>query len=285
MTNQSGTKVTRRDFLKTTTVGTLAAGLGPFFLFPERAQAQQKTLKIIQWGHFVPAYDRWFDGVFTKHKHGRALPPAHRSTYNPKTKKYFAFSDSFLPNPSNWRKDLWEQAGYPNGPDTYDELRDGAKKIRDNLGNPCGMGLSRESDTNASLRAILWSFGGAEQDEHGNVTINSKQTVEAMKYMRALYKESETAEVFSWDPTSNNRAMLSGKISYTMNAISITRAAEKENPDMSNKIWISSALKGPVRRIAPRNVDEPLRHLGVCREQGRRQAISGGPDGQLWGGL
>ncbi len=45
--------------------------------------------------------------------------------------------------------------------------------------------------------------------------------------------------------------MLSGKISYTMNAISITRAAEKENPDMSNKIWISSALKGPGRRIAP----------------------------------
>jgi hypothetical protein len=187
MTNQSGTKVTRRDFLKTTTVGTLAAGLGPFFLFPERAQAQQKTLKIIQWGHFVPAYDRWFDGVFTKHKHGRALPLAHRSTYNPKTKKYFAFSDSFLPNPSNWRKDLWEQAGYPNGPDTYDELRDGAKKIRDKLGNPYGMGLSRESDTNASLRAILWSFGGAEQDEHGNVTINSKQTVEAMKYMRARF--------------------------------------------------------------------------------------------------
>jgi hypothetical protein len=29
------------------------------------------------------------------------------------------------------------------------------------------------------------------------------------------------------------------------------RAAEKENPDMSNKIWISSALKGPGRRIAP----------------------------------
>jgi multiple sugar transport system substrate-binding protein len=312
MINQSGTKVTRRDFLKTTTVGTLAAGLGPFFLFPERAQAQQKTLKIIQWGHFVPAYDKWFDGVFTKQwgakhnttaivdhvslsevparaaaevaarkghdlylfmspppayekhviplnevyqeverKHGRALPLAHRSTYNPKTKKYFAFSDSFVPNPSNWRKDFWEQAGYPNGPDTYDELRDGAKKIRDKLGNPCGMGLSQESDTNASLRAILWSFGGAEQDEHGNVTINSKQTVEAMKYMRALYKESETAEVFSWDPTSNNRAMLSGKISYTMNAISITRAAEKENPDMSKKIWISSALKGSVRRIAP----------------------------------
>ncbi|TMF80837.1 MAG: hypothetical protein E6I07_14985, partial [Chloroflexi bacterium] len=26
----------------------------------------KNTLKIIQWSHFVPAYDEWFDGVYTK---------------------------------------------------------------------------------------------------------------------------------------------------------------------------------------------------------------------------
>jgi len=312
MARKKSEGITRRDFIKATAAGTLAAGLGPFLLFPSRALAQQKTMKIIQWGHFVPGYDKWFDRVFTKEwgqkhdtnvtvdhislgeiparaaaevaarkghdlllfmspppayekqvidlkdvyqeverKHGRILPLGHKSTYNPKTKKYFAFSDSYVPNPGNWRKDLWEQVGYPNGPDTYEELRDGAKKIREKFGNPCGMGLSQESDTNASLRAILWSFGGAVQDENGNVAINSKNTMEALKYMRALYKESETPEVFTWDPTSNNRAMLAAKISYTMNAISITRAAEKDNPEMSRKIWLSPALKGPLRRIAP----------------------------------
>ncbi|MGZ4826504.1 MAG: twin-arginine translocation signal domain-containing protein, partial [Terriglobales bacterium] len=41
--------VTRRDFLKTTGAAAMVAGAGPYFLFPERAQAQQKTLKIAQW--------------------------------------------------------------------------------------------------------------------------------------------------------------------------------------------------------------------------------------------
>jgi multiple sugar transport system substrate-binding protein len=282
---------------------------------PERAQAQQKTLKILQWSHFVPGFDKWFDGVFAKQwgqkhdtnvmvdhitarevnargaaevsarkghdlflfqfppasyekqvidltdvyqeverKHGQTIPLGHRSTFNPRTKKQFAFSDSFVPFPGNYRRDLWEQVGYPNGPDTYDDLRAGAKKIRATSGNPCGIGLSQDNDTSSAVRAILWSFGGAEQDENGNVTFNSKQTVEALKFMRALYQESQTPEVFTWDETSNNRAMLGGKISYTMNAISITRTAEKDNPEMSKKIQLCPALNGPVRRMTPANV-------------------------------
>jgi len=309
--------LSRRDFIKLTGAGTLAAGVGggPFFLFPERAQAQQKTLKILQWSHFVPDYDKWFDGVFTKEwgqknntnvivdhinlneiparaaaevaaqkghdlimflsppaayekhaidhkevyqeverKHGKVIPLGHKSTYNPKTKKYFAFSDSYVPDPGNWHLDYWTAVGYPNGPDTYDQLLDGARKIRKQLGNPCGLGLSQELDTSMAMRAILWSFGGAEQDEAGNVTINSKQTIAALKYMRALYQDSETPEVFTWDPSSNNRAMLAGKASFVMNAISITRAAEKDKMEISKKIMLSPALKGPVRRIAAEHV-------------------------------
>lgn len=311
----TGPRVSRREFVKITSTATLGASLGPFFLFPERAQAQQKTLKILQWSHFVPGFDKWFDGVFAKHwgqkhdtnvtvdhitarevnargaaevsarkghdlflfqfppasyekqvldltdvyqeverKHGATIPLGHRSTFNPRTRKQFAFSDSYVPFPGNYRHDLWEQVGYPNGPDTYDDLRAGAKKIRATSGNPCGIGLSQDNDTSSAVRAILWSFGGAEQDEKGTVTINSKQTIEALKFMRALYQESETPEVFTWDETSNNRAMLGGKISYTMNAISIARTAEKDNPEMSKKIQLCPALNGPVRRMSPANV-------------------------------
>jgi len=315
MGRKTGHRFTRRDFVKITGAGTLGATAGPFFLFPERALAQQKSLKIAQWSHFVPGFDKWFDGVFAKQwgekhnmnvtvdhitarevnargatevsarkghdlflfqfppaayekqvidltdvyqeverKHGKVIPLGHRSTFNPKTKKYFAFSDSYVPFPGNYRQDLWEQVGFPHGPDSYDDLRVGAKKIRDKTGNPCGIGLSQDNDTSSAVRAILWSFGGSEQDEKGNVIINSKQTIEALKFMRALYQESETPEVFTWDETSNNRAMLSGKISYTMNAISITRAAEKDNPEMSKKIQLCQALKGPERRMSPGNV-------------------------------
>jgi multiple sugar transport system substrate-binding protein len=313
---KKGKGVSRRDFIKIAGAGGIAAGaLGPAFLFPERAAAQQKTLKILQWSHFVPAYDTWFDGTFAKQwgekhntnvvvdhinltdlntraaseaqakkghdifmflsppaayekqvidmshvyqeiekKHGKKIDLAHKSTYNPKTKKYFAFSDSYAPDPGNWHKDWWTEAGYPNGPDTWDDLRAGAKKIKDKNGHPCGIGLAQELDTSMAMRALLWSFGGAEQDEAGNVTINSKQTIEALKFMKALYQESETAEVFTWTPPSNNQAMLAGRVSYVANAISITRQSEREKLPIDSKIMISRALKGPVRRIAAEHV-------------------------------
>src|SRR5260370_9068649 len=64
---KKGEGLSRRDFIKLTGVGGLAAGtLGPAFLFPERAAAQQKTLKILQWSHFVPAWDTWFNNTYTK---------------------------------------------------------------------------------------------------------------------------------------------------------------------------------------------------------------------------
>ena len=314
MSKKSKRGLTRRQFAKLTAAGALAVG-GPAFLFPSRARAAGKTLKIVQWSHFVPGYDKWFDGVYTKEwgskhdtevivdhiaigeinaraaaeaaakkghdlfmflsppaayekqvidhreiyeevqkKHGKMIPLAERSTYNPKTKKYFAFSDSFVPDPGNYRKDLWEQVGFPNGPDTWEDLRVGGKKIKDSVGNPVGVGLSQELDSNMAMRAVLWSYGGAEQDAKGNVTLYSKQTLEALKYVRALYKETMTPEVFTWDPSANNRGILAGKLSFVCNAISVTRTAEKDNPEMSEKIQVAPALKGPVRRIAAEHV-------------------------------
>jgi multiple sugar transport system substrate-binding protein len=306
--------LTRRQFAKLTAAGALAVG-GPAFLFPNRARAAGKTLKIIQWSHFVPGYDKWFDGVYTKEwgakhdtevivdhiaigeinaraaaevaarkghdlfmflappaayekqvidhgdiyqqvqkKHGKMIPLAEKSTFNPKTKKYFAFSDSYVPDPGNYRKDLWSQVGFPNGPDTWEDLRVGGKKIKDSVGNPVGVGLSQELDSNMAMRAVLWSFGGSEQDASGKVTLYSKQTLEAIKYVRALYKETMTPEVFTWDPSANNRGILAGKLSFVCNAISVTRTAEKDNPEMSQKIWVGPTLKGPARRIAAEHV-------------------------------
>jgi multiple sugar transport system substrate-binding protein len=307
--------ISRRKFVKLTGGAVAAVGLTSAFHCRQRTSAQQKTLKIIQWSHFVPAYDKWFDNTYTaewgaKHntrvivdhvatsevnaraaaevaakkghdlfmflsppaayenqvidhrelyeevqrKHGQMIPLATKSTFNPKTKKYFAFSESYVPDPGNYRKDLWSQVGYPNGPDSYDDLLAGGKLIRQKFSNPVGIGLSQELDSNMALRAILWSFGGAEQDEAGNVVLNSKETVEAVKYVRELYKQCEMPEVFSWDPSSNNRGILSGKLSYVQNAISVTRAAEKDNPEMSKQIQLTPALRGPVRRIAAEHV-------------------------------
>jgi multiple sugar transport system substrate-binding protein len=55
--------VTRRDFLKTSSAIAGAAGLVPAISAPfvSTALAQAKTLKIIQWSHFIPEYDKWID--------------------------------------------------------------------------------------------------------------------------------------------------------------------------------------------------------------------------------
>src|SRR5262249_59735032 len=113
-------------------------------------------------------------------KHGKAIDLAVKSTLNPKTKKYFAFSDSYVPDPGDYRKDLFEKVGMPNGPDTWDDLLKGGKKIKDQFGNPVGIGLSQALDTNMAMRALLGSFGGPDQTPDRHPALNSYQTPPAL---------------------------------------------------------------------------------------------------------
>ena len=301
----------RREVVKTAAAAGVAASVGPFFhATPARAA---KTLKILQWSHFVPAYDKWFNNEYTKDwgkkndtevivdninlnlipsraaaevsaqkghdlvmflappsvyedqvvdmkdvyaecekKYGKAVDLGIKSTYNPRTKKYFAFSDSYVPDPINYRSDLWGEIGMK--PDTWEDVRVGGKKIKDKTGIPVGVGLSAELDTAMAMRAIMYSYGAHEQDVEGNLTIKSPQTLEAIKFVTALFKEAETPEVLAWDPSSNNRQMLAGRSSLVLNAISITRAGENDKLPIHEKIALAKAAKGPVRRMGLEHV-------------------------------
>ena len=304
--------ITRRQFFKISATGALVAGTGTL-MFPRYGAAKPKTLKILQWVHFVPGYDKWFNETYVKewgrrndtevivdniglaglnsraaaevsaqkghdlfmflwpkpdmeeqvidHREiyeecianvGKPIDLAIRSTYNPKTKKYYGFSDSFVPDPVNYRKDLWDGVGMI--PNTWDDVRIGGAKIKKKFGNPVGIGLASEIDTNMAMRAIMYSFGSSVQDEDGNVVLNSKETLEAVKFVKALYQETMTDEVFTWDASANNRFMISGKGSLALNAISITRTAEKSAPEMEKNIWLAKAPQGPVRRMGLEHV-------------------------------
>jgi len=66
MTRKKLKGISRRDFIKGAGAGILATGLGANIIIPGRAAAA-KELKILQWAHFVPRYDKeWFDDYAQK---------------------------------------------------------------------------------------------------------------------------------------------------------------------------------------------------------------------------
>jgi hypothetical protein len=52
--------ISRREFIKTACVFSLASGMGAHILLPGRACASKKKLKILQWTHTDPDFDWWF---------------------------------------------------------------------------------------------------------------------------------------------------------------------------------------------------------------------------------
>jgi len=98
--------------------------------------------------------------------------------------------------------------------------------------------------------ALLQAVANAE----GNIVLNSKQTLDAVKFVKALYTETMSPEVLSWDASSNNRAMLAGKASVVLNAISITREGENKGMPISDQVGLAKAAKGPARRMGLEHV-------------------------------
>ena len=177
---------------------------------------------------------------------------AHRSTFSPKTKQYFALPESWAPGLPHYRTDLWEETGAK--PDTWESVREGARKIHEKRGIPAGFGLAAEPDSNMMLRSLIWAFGGAEQDEAGQVAINSPGTVEAVKLMATIYRESLNSDVFMWDASSNNRAFVWGQASIILNPISAIRSMEKGNPELAKKAALALPASGPAGRLGPAHV-------------------------------
>src|SRR3981189_1478776 len=62
--HQRGRAPSRRSIIRTAAPARVPAGVGPFgHTSPARAA---KALKILQWSHFVPGYDKWFNNTYTK---------------------------------------------------------------------------------------------------------------------------------------------------------------------------------------------------------------------------
>jgi multiple sugar transport system substrate-binding protein len=318
---RSDGRLTRRDLLRRGTAGafavTMFGGLAerafPFY-GPLRYQHKQLSgeLKIMQWTHFVPDYDKWLDGTYLKqwgeqndvevkidHINNALLPStaasevasqsghdlfqflfppaalekqviplndivqevtkklgkmeavALRSSFNPKTKKYYGFPDNYVPDPIHYRRSFWFNAGV--FPSSWENIRKAAAVLKQS-GHPVGLGMSGELDSNMMLMSLLYCYGASLQNEDNRPAINSKATIEALKVMRDIYKRGMSDEVFAWTTSSNNDAFLAGRLSLAVNAISIRRTAEDRGLPLADDTWLAPIPRGPVRRLGNEHV-------------------------------
>ncbi|HEY6251994.1 MAG TPA: carbohydrate ABC transporter substrate-binding protein, partial [Candidatus Angelobacter sp.] len=161
------------------------------------------------------------------------------------TKKYFAFADFWMPSPLHFFEDYWAEVGMPLGPVHYGSLFSGGKAMRDKLGIPCGLAFSPTLEGNVTLHTILYALRAWILDAGGNVLFNKNVfAARALNYLQALYQEAGTPEQLTWGSGGNVQAMLGHKASAAINAISLLRAAEKQNQDVARKLWIQPPLIG-----------------------------------------
>jgi len=168
--------------------------------------------------------------------------------------QYRAIPWFFISFPLALRTDLIAEIG-EELPDTWEDVHRIGKKLKAK-GHPVGIQLAHSEDSNHILRGIIWSWGGKEVEKDGKtVVINSKETVEAYKFIKALYTDTMEAEVLAWDDRNNNVCLNSGKCSIILNPISAYISARNDKallPGTERPIHlvINHVLppKGPVGR-------------------------------------
>ena len=151
-----------------------------------------------------------------------------------------------------YRKSWLGEIGFDGFPTNLDGFLDMCRKLQKS-GHPAGFALGHAvGDANAFCHWLVWTHGGAMTDPAGKVTINSKETVEALKYARALYP-TFIAGTNSWNDTSNNKALLAGEIGATQNGVSLYFSAKNSTDPNIAKIGAdlehSHMPIGPVGRV------------------------------------
>ncbi|BCB18218.1 ABC transporter substrate-binding protein [Bosea sp. ANAM02] len=153
-------------------------------------------------------------------KYGGWYPIAEKYGKKDKTNQWISIPMGASGAPAVYRESWVKEAGFDTFPKDLDGFLKLCRKLKE-IGHPAGFALGNAvGDGNAFCNWLVWTHGGYMVDENNKVAINSKETIEALKYAKALY-ETFIPGTLSWLDISNNKALSAGEVGLTQNGVSL----------------------------------------------------------------
>jgi len=192
-------------------------GSGPDIMwvwFDDPQQYPDKLLDVTDLAEYLGnKYGGWYDGP---------------KSYATREGKFVGLPIATIGNAMVYRKSIVEKAGFKEFPKDTEGFLALCQAIKGKgltgAGFTHGHGVG---DGNNYAHWLLWSHGGQMVDESGKVTINSPETIDALKYAAELYK-TFVPGTESWLDVNNNRAFLANQVSVIANGVSVYYAARKD---------------------------------------------------------
>ncbi|MGH7264419.1 MAG: ABC transporter substrate-binding protein [Candidatus Rokuibacteriota bacterium] len=150
--------------------------------------------------------------------------------------KWLAVPHGVVGNAVAYRRSRFEEIGVKEFPKTWEEYRQVGKKLKAK-GHPIGQALGHSfGDPPTFSYPLMWDFGGAETDKAGKqVVINSKGTLDSVKFLQAFWKDACDEGGLAWDDTNNNRAFHAGELSASLNGASIYIVAKRQQDKIKDE--------------------------------------------------
>jgi multiple sugar transport system substrate-binding protein len=160
-------------------------------------------------------------------RYGGWLPLAEKYGKRHGTNDWIGLPFGASGGPLVWRKSALTEVGYQSPPDDHAGYLDLLKKLKA-AGKPAGFALGNAvGDGNGFANWLIWSHGGYLVDEEGKVAVNSRETIDALNYLKELYA-TFVPGTLAWGDISNNRAYASNECWLTANGVSLYFALKND---------------------------------------------------------
>jgi multiple sugar transport system substrate-binding protein len=161
------------------------------------------------------------------------------------------------------RNDVLEPVGFPDAPQTWEELGEAAR-AGNNPPEVYGMGfaLSNVGDGNLTT-AMLQSWGGRIADDEGrNCTIDSPETRAFLEWITTAYNDGLFPPgATTWDGAGDNVAYQSGNAVFIANPGSVYLYLVDNDPELGDATRFSALPAGPAMRVS--SADAKVRVIPV----------------------